>query len=228
MKTSITTVFIATTFLFGCSTISVQDQFKPKEERAKVAGDMQEVKLTTYPAGASCAVDRDGKTLGELEITPGFVTLKRSNFKSVDVTCSKPGFAPQMETLRTIIGDKAIGGNIGAAITLFKMTDGSYSSYEKSLFLKLKPAAFNSDKVREQYIADQLVILNAQYKADDKAIAQCKKKKKRCEKKRRKKLSALQSSYELRSTRMKAVAANIPVQANAISYKNSTSNWYIK
>ena len=111
----------AAMLLSACASTSVQEPNKPKSERAKVAANMQEVKLTSSPDGASCDVIKDGDTLGSLAATPGFVTIKRSNFKSVQVTCSKTGYETTTSKLKTIAMDKAIDGNIGAAISLFKM-----------------------------------------------------------------------------------------------------------
>ena len=192
--------------LTGCATTSVQDADKPKAERTKIAANMQEVKLTSSPEGASCDVTKDGESMGTLASTPGFVTIRRSNFKSVDVTCSKPGYTTNTEVLRTIAMDKSIDGNIGAAVTLFKMAQGSVSSYENSLFIKLTPASFASLSERDAYLADETAILNADFQSGSAKYLTCKKKK--CVKK----MAELQTAYDAKLSKLKSDTMAIPVQ----------------
>ena len=176
--------------LSACASTSVQEMDKPKSERTKIAANMQEVRLTSSPEGASCVVIKDDETLGSLDATPGFVTIRRSNFKNVDVTCSKDGYDTTTAELRTIDMDKSLDGNIGAAISLFKMAQGSISSYEDSLFVKLSPSYFASESDRATYLDDETSLLNADFTTASAKYVDCKKKK--C----KKRLAELQESYD--------------------------------
>lgn len=201
----ISTTFIALS-LTACATTSVQEPEKAKADRTKVAANMQEVKLTSSPDGASCTVSKDAETLGSLPATPGYVTIKRSNFSSVEVTCSKTGFNTTTEKLRTIVADKALGGNIGALITIAKAAQGSLSSYEDSLFIKLEPSYFNSSEARENYLDDEISLLNNNFSNASKQYLTCKKKK--CVKK----LAELQSNYDAEVATLKAKVSAIPLK----------------
>lgn len=201
---------IATVLIAGgltaCTTTSVQEMDKPKAERTKIAANMQEVKLTSQPEGANCIVTRDADTLATLPSTPGYVTMRRSNFKNVDVTCSKPGYNTTTKVLKTIDMDNALDGNIGAMFSLIKMAEGSLSSYEDSLFIKLDPSYFSSTAARQAYVDDETSILNSNFKSASQKYVECKKKK--CAKT----LVKMQSAYDESLANLKAKAAGIPVR----------------
>lgn len=201
----IATVLIAAG-LTACATTSVQELDKPKAERTKIASNMQEVKLTSSPEGASCNVTKDAETLATLPSTPGFVTIKRSNFKSVDVTCSKAGFDTTTKVLRTIAMDNAIDGNIGAALTLFKAAKGSLSSYEDSLFVKMDPSYFASTAAKENYLDDEISVMNSNFSTASEKYVKCTKKK--CAKT----LAKMQTAYDTRIAAIKTKVAAIPVK----------------
>jgi len=206
MNIKLLSTAIIAIIMTGCATTSVQEKDKPKAERTKVAANMQEVRLTSQPEGATCEITRDAETLGSLAATPGYVTIKRSNFKNVDVTCSKEGYDTTTKVLKTIDMDNALDGNIGAAISLFKMAQGSLSSYEDSLFIKMDPSYFESTAARDTYLNDETSVMNSNFEKNSQQYLKCKKKK--CAKA----LEEMQSSYDTQLAALKAKVTAIPVR----------------
>ncbi len=206
MKHYLIATVLMTAGLTACATTSVQELDKPKAERTKIASNMQEVKLTSSPVGASCTVTKGTETLATLASTPGFVTMKRSNFKDVDVTCSKAGFDTTTKVLNTVAMDNAIDGNIGAAFTLLKAVQGSLSSYEDSLFIKMDPSYFASSTARDNYLDDEISVMNSDFSTASEKYVKCTKKK--CAKT----LAKMQTNYDTRVAALKTKVAAIPVQ----------------
>lgn len=206
MKKNLIAVALVAFSLNACATTSVQEKDKPKAERTKIAANMQEVRLTSQPEGASCTVTKGADVLGSLPSTPGYVTIKRSNFKNVDVTCSKQGYDTTTKVLKTIAMDKSLDGNIGAAISLIKMAQGSISSYEDSLFIKMDPSYFSSTTARDTYLDDEVSLMNSNFTKASQEYVKCKKKK--CAKA----LVEMQATYDSNLETLKAKVAAIPVR----------------
>ncbi len=54
-------------------------------------GTSQELSVATSPSGASCAFEREGKSLGVIPSTPGTLVVKKSKY-DITIRCNKPGY----------------------------------------------------------------------------------------------------------------------------------------
>ena len=57
-----------------------------------VEGTTQDIAVSTNPAGASCVLERDGKTIGTIAATPGTSHIEKSKY-DITIRCNKEGFA---------------------------------------------------------------------------------------------------------------------------------------
>ena len=70
-------------------------------------GTHDTVALDTVPAGANCAVDRNGERVGEVTATPGTVRLSKSRH-DLQVTCARDGY----QTAQTVAHPRFNGATL--------------------------------------------------------------------------------------------------------------------
>lgn len=88
--------------------------------------------VSTNPAGASCALTREGKPLGTINPTPGTLLIKKTKY-DITVLCDKDGFL-QVTYLNhsgaagATFGNIILGGGVGWAIDSASGADNKYDS----------------------------------------------------------------------------------------------------
>lgn len=98
-----------------------------------ISGTSQEVAINSKPAGAECDIDRDGKTIGHIDQTPGSLVVTRTS-SDLLVECSKPGYqdttaANENDVEAWVLGDLFFGGLIGLGVDAIS---GAINSYDNS------------------------------------------------------------------------------------------------
>lgn len=106
-----------------------------------ISGTSQEVAVNTKPSGAECDVERDGKTIGHIDETPGSLVVTRAN-SDILVECSKTGYEHTNATNENDVeawafGNLFFGGLIGLAVDAFS---GAINSYDNSTTVVLNPS----------------------------------------------------------------------------------------
>ena len=56
-----------------------------------IEGTSQDISVVTNPAGATCVLERDGKTIGTVQATPGISRIEKSRY-DITIRCNKEGF----------------------------------------------------------------------------------------------------------------------------------------
>lgn len=113
-----TLAIIAVTLLPACSSI--------------IEGTSQEVVINTNPAGADCALNREGITIARVNPTPGAATIKKTKH-DITILCNKAGYqqATYMNksgSAGATFGNIVAGGGIGWAIDSAAGADNKYDS----------------------------------------------------------------------------------------------------
>lgn len=102
--------------LAGCSTI--------------VEGRSQSININTNPAGADCALKRQGGVIGRVNPTPGAALIEKSKH-DISIECSKAGyqtasFNNHSDVAGATVGNVLIGGLIGWGIDSATGADNKY------------------------------------------------------------------------------------------------------
>lgn len=119
MRHSISTTTIAVMMLCGgCSTI--------------IEGRSQEITVNTNPAGATCALMRQGNRIATITRTPGATTIEKTKY-DITVVCDRPGFqqATYLDhsgAAGATFGNIVLGGGIGWAVDSATGSDNKYDS----------------------------------------------------------------------------------------------------
>jgi hypothetical protein len=107
-------------------------------------GTRQDILVTTFPAGVSCAFMRHGEQIGTIDRTPGTLTVKRRKY-DIDITCSKPGYADGKYHNHSGVSS-LIAGNIAADLILtvgissiVDSANGADNEYTSSVNIGLEP-----------------------------------------------------------------------------------------
>lgn len=98
-------------------------------------GTSDNVTLSTNPAGATCALDRNGERVGAVATTPGSVRVGKSRHDLV-VACTKEGYQPATTTASssftgTTFGNILAGGLVGAPVDAASGANSRYPSEVK-------------------------------------------------------------------------------------------------
>lgn len=109
---------IAMLALAGCATI--------------VEGTSQEIMVNTTPAGASCTLNREGQTIGQINATPGAVVVKKTKY-DLTIICNKKGYEQATYINNSgsegaTFGNIILGGGIGWAVDSANGSDNKYTS----------------------------------------------------------------------------------------------------
>ena len=112
--------------LCGCSSI--------------IEGTSQEITVNTNPAGAKCALNREGVSIARIDPTPGAVTIKKTK-NDITVVCDKDGyqqatFMNKSGVAGATVGNIILGGGIGWAID---SASGADNKYDTPINLTLVP-----------------------------------------------------------------------------------------
>jgi uncharacterized protein YceK len=117
MKIVITVSAIAL-MLSGCATI--------------IKGSSQEITVNTNPTAASCALNREGTKIGEVNPTPGMAKVDKTK-NDITVICDKDGYQQATYMAHSDIegatfGNIALGGLIGWGVDSATGSDNHYQS----------------------------------------------------------------------------------------------------
>lgn len=131
MRTNFVVALVATlsaSALCGCSSI--------------IEGTSQEIIVNTNPAGANCALERQGNVIGRVTQTPGGVTIKKTKY-DITVRCAMAGyqdatFLNHSGAAGATFGNIVAGGGIGWAID---SASGADNKYDGVINLSMVPAA---------------------------------------------------------------------------------------
>lgn len=97
-----------------------------------IEGTSQEIVVNTNPAGADCALVREGVVIGRVNPTPGAVTIKKTKH-DITIKCDKDGFEQatyfnKSGAAGATFGNIILGGGIGWAIDSASGADNKYDS----------------------------------------------------------------------------------------------------
>jgi hypothetical protein len=97
-----------------------------------VEGTSQELLINTNPAGADCALKRQGYVIGRVNPTPGGVTVKKTKH-DITVVCNKKGYEEttyfnKSGAAGATVGNIILGGGIGWAIDSASGADNKYET----------------------------------------------------------------------------------------------------
>ncbi|HKX07444.1 MAG TPA: hypothetical protein VJN67_04590 [Stellaceae bacterium] len=106
------------------------------------SGTSQKLTINTDPSGADCQLMVKDAAIGNVNPTPGAITVKRAS-DSIRVTCRKDGYQdatyvnkPGLEA--ATLGNIVLGGVIGLAVDA---ASGANNRYEEVMTLRLEPAS---------------------------------------------------------------------------------------
>lgn len=97
-----------------------------------IEGTSQELIVNTTPAGADCALKREGYVIGRINPTPGAVTVKKTKH-DITVVCNKKGYEEatyfnNSDAAGATAGNIILGGGIGWAIDSASGADNKYTT----------------------------------------------------------------------------------------------------
>jgi hypothetical protein len=105
-------------FMYGCASIT--------------EGTSQEIAVNTSPAGADCALMREGVSVGKISPTPGAVTIKKTKH-DMTIVCNKDGFHEatyfnKSDVAAATVGNVILGGGVGWIIDSASGADNKYTT----------------------------------------------------------------------------------------------------
>jgi hypothetical protein len=97
-----------------------------------IEGTSQELMINTNPAGADCALMRQGNSIARVDPTPGAATIKKTKY-DITIVCNKDGyqeatFLNHSGAAGATVGNIVLGGGIGWAIDSASGADNKYDS----------------------------------------------------------------------------------------------------
>jgi hypothetical protein len=108
-------------------------------------GTSQKINVVTNPTGASCVFEVQGKPIGTVADTPGFLEVRKSKY-DITVKCDKPGYLQaaylnHSGTSATIAANVAVDLILTAGISsIVDSADGADNKYDSVVNLSLIPA----------------------------------------------------------------------------------------
>lgn len=151
----------AAPFLTGCATITT--------------GTDQRVEILTDPEGAACSFTRNGESIGEVNPTPGHLTVSKAN-ADILVNCSKEGYFENAGKVGSkfqamTFGNILFGGLIGVIIDV---ASGATTEYEPRIKITMVPTGFPSIADRDSFFDRLKRVLSEESKeVRDRIQAQC-------------------------------------------------------
>lgn len=121
-----------------------------------IKGTDETISVATEPAGATCTLVREGKTVGVINPTPGTVEVDRDK-DDISVNCILADHEDSSEVISSeftgyTLGNVILGGGIGAAVDA---ASGANSEYPDSVTVVMVPKVFSSEAQRDE-IYDKL------------------------------------------------------------------------
>lgn len=97
-----------------------------------IEGTSQEILINTNPAGANCALNRQGVVIGRVAPTPGGVTIKKTK-DDIMIACDLAGYQQatylnHSGAAGATFGNIVLGGGVGWAIDSASGADNKYDS----------------------------------------------------------------------------------------------------
>jgi hypothetical protein len=128
-------------------------------------GSSQTITVTTDPAGATCTMSREGKTVAVINPTPGSIPVDKSS-KDLSVVCDKVGYQPSAGALASTFqamtfGNILFGGLIGVAIDA---GSGAMNEYPTLITLTLVPDTFKTEADRDAFFEKMKATFEVEYK----------------------------------------------------------------
>ena len=116
------------------------------------SGTSQVIAVNSDPAGADCALTREGQSLGTVK-TPGPVTIKRDS-RPVHVSCRMPGYEDGKVVLNSryetaTMGNMILGGAIGMMVDASTGASNRYDAVVTVPLTALSPADQAAANVRK-------------------------------------------------------------------------------
>jgi hypothetical protein len=105
-----------------------------------IEGSTQEITVNTTPAGAKCAMMRNGQHIAEVASSPGSAVIKKTG-ADVTISCTKPGYqeasvVDNSDVAAATFGNIIAGGLVGVVIDA---ADGSIHKYDPAVSVTLEP-----------------------------------------------------------------------------------------
>ena len=157
-----------------------------------VKGTTQSVTVSTDPAGANCALSRDGAQIAVVNPTPGTVTVEKAR-GTIALACKKLGYQDSAGVLASTFqamtfGNILFGGIIGVAVDA---GSGAMNEYPPMVTITMVPEEFGSiaerdaffDRLRASFVTEAAEVkerikskcssdCDAQLKAADDGVAE--------------------------------------------------------
>jgi len=97
-----------------------------------IEGTSQEIMVNTNPAGADCALERQGQVVGRVNPTPAATTIKKTKY-DITIKCNKDGYQEatylnHSGAAGATVGNIILGGGIGWAVDSAAGADNKYDS----------------------------------------------------------------------------------------------------
>jgi PEGA domain len=107
-------------------------------------GTSQDISVNTNPAGATCSLEREGKSIGSVVNTPGTATVRKTK-NDITVKCDKPGYETATYINHSGVSS-AIAANVAVDLLLtagissiVDSANGADNKYEPVVNLSLVP-----------------------------------------------------------------------------------------
>lgn len=122
------------------------------------SGSSQGISVITEPAGASCAVQREGATIGVVNPTPGTVQVSKS-MRDISVRCTRQGYSASVVAIPAqfqamTAGNLLLGGVIGLAVDA---ASGAMGRYQETVTVSLPAEDYTSEMLRDEAFREQAV-----------------------------------------------------------------------
>ncbi len=97
-----------------------------------IEGTSQEIMVNTNPAGADCALERQGAVIARVNPTPAATTIKKTKY-DITIRCNKAGYQESTYlnhsgSAGATWGNIVAGGGIGWAVDSAAGADNKYDS----------------------------------------------------------------------------------------------------
>lgn len=131
---------LAAAIVAGCATVTT--------------GTSSTLKVETFPTGATCDAEREGRRIGTVSATPGTITVDKS-WNTLTITCRKDGHDSATEILKAeaqgaTFGNIILGGGIGLIIDA---SSGAMVRYDDPPMMLLTPQRFPTESARDTFFA---------------------------------------------------------------------------
>lgn len=105
-----------------------------------IEGTSQDIVVNSDPSGAKCVFERQGRTIAQVDATPGVITIDKTKH-DINITCSKEGYQDgsyfnKSDVAAMTAGNLILGGGIGWVID---SASGADNKYDGSVMVTLAP-----------------------------------------------------------------------------------------